>query len=291
MTRAYWSQVKAGGLAVPDDRPLADLTTELTTMLGSPDPHMRDGLAYPTLATWIDRGVYDDLITGLGDGMAAGLTVGLGEQGTDSVFRRAFSVLVLAECIDRDNQEGLLPAGKLLEWGDRIASWYLRERDLRGFVAGKGWAHTVAHGADAIGVLGAVAPSGPQRADGAPRRHRRPPAGARRRAVRARRARPDGAGDDDRCCAATSCRSPWSSRGSPGSRPAPSTRPTARPTRSSRRPTPRRSCGRCYLQLAIAPSPPDIRPDLLLVLVVGAAHDQPVVPVLTYSSVTCGHDR
>ena len=34
-------------------------------MLGSPDPQMRDGLAYPTLATWVDRGVYDDLIMGL----------------------------------------------------------------------------------------------------------------------------------------------------------------------------------------------------------------------------------
>ncbi len=153
MTRAYWSQVKAGGLAVPDDRPLAELTTELTTMLGSPDPHMRDGLAYPTLATWVDRGVYDDLLIGLGDGMAAGLTVGLGEQGTDSVFRRTFSVLVLAECIDRTNQEDLVPAAKLMAWGDHIASWYLRERDLRGFVPGQGWAHAVAHGADAIGVL------------------------------------------------------------------------------------------------------------------------------------------
>jgi len=153
MTRAYWSQVKASGLAVPADRPLADLTTELTTMLGATDPQMRDRLAYPTLATWIDRGVYDDLITGLGDGMATGLAVGLGEQGTDSVFRRSFSVLVLAECIDRTNQEDLVPAAKLMEWGDHIASWYLRERDVRGFVPGKGWAHTVAHGADAIGVL------------------------------------------------------------------------------------------------------------------------------------------
>jgi hypothetical protein len=153
MTRAYWSQVKAGGLAVPEDRPLAELTTELTTMLGSPDPHMRDGLAYPMLATWIDRGVYDDLIVGLGDGMAAGLTVGLGEQHTDSVFRRTFSALVLAECIDRDNLQGLVPATKLLEWGDHIATWYLREQDVRGFVPGKGWAHAVAHGADAIGVL------------------------------------------------------------------------------------------------------------------------------------------
>ncbi len=153
MTRGYWSEVRAGGLAVPEDRPLADLTTELTTMLGSPDPHMRDGLAYPTLATWIDRGVYDDLITGLGDGMAAGLTVGLGERDTDTVFRRSFSVLVLAECIDRTNTEDLLPAGKVLDWGDRIASWLLREQDLRGYVPDKGWAHAVAHGADALGVL------------------------------------------------------------------------------------------------------------------------------------------
>jgi hypothetical protein len=32
-------------------------------------------------------------------------------------------------------------------------SWYSRERDLRGFVPGKGWAHAVAHGADALGAL------------------------------------------------------------------------------------------------------------------------------------------
>ena len=133
MTRAdYWSQVHASGLEVPEDRPLAELTTELTTMLGSPDPHVRDGLAYPTLATWIDRGVYDDLLVGLGDGMATGLTVGLGERDTDSVFRRSFSVLVLAECIDRTNVEGLLPAAKLLEWGDRMRLQGEDSRILRG---------------------------------------------------------------------------------------------------------------------------------------------------------------
>ncbi|NYD41210.1 DUF2785 domain-containing protein [Nocardioides panaciterrulae] len=153
MSGSYWSQVHAGGLAVPTDRPLDDLTAELTRMLGSADPADRDGTAYPTLATWIDRGVYDDLLAGLGDGMAAGLQVGLGERGTDSVFRRSFSVLVLAECIARDNGRPLLPGGKILEWGDRIATWLLRERDLRGHVTGSGWAHAVAHGADALGTL------------------------------------------------------------------------------------------------------------------------------------------
>ena len=153
MSGSYWKQVHAEGLAVPTDRPLDDLTAELTRMLGSPDPAQRDGTAYPTLATWIDRGVYDDLLSGLGDGMALGLQVGLGETGTDSVFRRSFSVLVLGECLARDNARPMMSGGKILEWGDRVATWLLRERDLRGFVPGNGWAHAVAHGADALGTL------------------------------------------------------------------------------------------------------------------------------------------
>lgn len=153
MSGSYWKHVHAAGLAVPDDRPLDDLTAELTRMLGDPDPELRDGTAYPTLATWVERGVYDDLLTGLGDGMAAGLAVGLGEAEGDGIFRRSFSALVLGECISRDNDRPLVPGGKILEWGDRLATWLLRERDLRGFVPGKGWAHAVAHGADALGTL------------------------------------------------------------------------------------------------------------------------------------------
>ncbi|HEY3528086.1 MAG TPA: DUF2785 domain-containing protein [Nocardioides sp.] len=153
MSTAYWQQVRSAEMKVPTDRPLADLTAELTTMLGSPDPVDRDEFAYPILATWIAEGVYDDLLAGLGDGMAAGLTQGLGESGTDSVFRRSFSALVLAECIGRDNAESRLPPVKIMEWGDRVTGWLVRERDVRGFVPGKGWAHAIAHGADALGVL------------------------------------------------------------------------------------------------------------------------------------------
>ena len=153
MSTVYWNRVRSAEMAVPTDRPLVDLTAELTAMLGSTDPVERDEIAYPILATWIGAGVYDDLLAGLGDGMAAGLTQGLGETGTTSVFRRSFSALVLAECIDRDNAASLLPGGKLLEWGDRAAGWLVREQDLRGFVPGQGWAHAVAHGADALDVL------------------------------------------------------------------------------------------------------------------------------------------
>jgi hypothetical protein len=153
MSRSYWKQVHDDDFAVPTDRPLADLTAELTRLLGDVDPDLRDGLALPALATWVERGVYDDLLRGLGDGMVAGLRVGLGESGTDTVFRRSFSGLVLGECIQRDNQRPLVPGGQVLDWGDRIATWILQERDMRGYVPGKGWAHAIAHGADALGTL------------------------------------------------------------------------------------------------------------------------------------------
>jgi len=153
MASTFWEQVRANGLKVPDDRPLGELTSELTTMLGDADPANRARVAYPTLANWVSAGVYDDLLVGLGDGMCTGLNVGLDENGTDSVFRRSFSSLVLADCILRDNEMHLVPADHVLRWGDRIASWLIRERDLRGFVPGKGWAHAIAHGADAIAAL------------------------------------------------------------------------------------------------------------------------------------------
>ena len=141
MAAGFWERVVTEGRLVPDDRPLDDLTAELVTMLGSPDRHLRERVGYETLATWIERGVYDELLTGLGD------------RETDTVFRRSFSALLLAECVARDNQLRLLPDNRILRWGDRIAAWYVRELDLRGWVPEKGWAHAIAHGADAIGVL------------------------------------------------------------------------------------------------------------------------------------------
>jgi hypothetical protein len=81
--------------------------------------------------------------------------VGLGTTGDDSVFRRSFSALVLAACIERDNREHILPVDVVVRWADRAVGWFIRERDTRGWIPGKGWAHTIAHGADLMAVLGA----------------------------------------------------------------------------------------------------------------------------------------
>lgn len=149
----YWQAVLATGVDVPRDRPLDELTAELVGMLGHPDPRRRDRIAYTVLASWIGLGVYDDLLVGIGDGLAAGLRQGLGEDGTDSVLRRSFSARVLTEAVARDNQARLLTDDQVIAWGDRTTAWLLRERDLRGFVPGRGWAHALAHGADLVGML------------------------------------------------------------------------------------------------------------------------------------------
>ncbi len=153
MASGFWKQVVADGLRVPPDRSLVEMTEDLTRMLGDPDPGIRDGIAFPAMATWIDDGVYDDLLVGLGDGMCHGLDVGLGLVADDSVFRRSFSALILTECIDRSTAAHLAGPDVVLRWGDRLMGWLSREQDLRGFVPGKGWAHAVAHGADALGAL------------------------------------------------------------------------------------------------------------------------------------------
>ena len=268
MSIGYWSQVQAAGFEVPSDRPLDDLTAELTTMLGSTRPEVRDGTAYPALTTWIERGVYDDLLAGLGDGMVAGLSVGLGESGTDTVFRRSFSALILSECLERTNEQHLLPGAKVLDWGDRIAVWFLTEADTRGFVPGKGWAHAIAHGADTIGALGESPHlAGAEHAvllDVLAERLLNQPADA-----------PLAAGEPDRVAAAvmrilrrntlgTDMLEPWVHRIGAAANPfgGPVDHDPFAATAA-----PQAFLRALFVQLSLAPEPPTVRPDLLLVVI------------------------
>ncbi|HSK27493.1 MAG TPA: DUF2785 domain-containing protein [Jiangellales bacterium] len=155
MRTAFWESVAAEGFRVPEDAALDELTAELVSMLGDPDPHVRDELGATMLSTWVAEGIYDELLSGLGDGLAMGLRSRLGENGTDSVLRRSYSAAVLTAVVARDNAVGLLHPTTVLTWADRGVAWLLGERDLRGFVPQRGWAHAAAHGADLLGTLAA----------------------------------------------------------------------------------------------------------------------------------------
>lgn len=153
VSSAHPAGVGSDHLEIPEGACLADVTVDLTRLLGDPDPRLRERLALPALTTWIEHGVYDDLLPGLGDGIALGLRTGIGERGTDTVLRRSSSAVVLGCCVARDTQTLRVPQDRVLDWGDRLVTWFLDERDLRADEPGLGAPGALTRGADALAAL------------------------------------------------------------------------------------------------------------------------------------------
>ncbi|HEX3053661.1 MAG TPA: DUF2785 domain-containing protein [Aggregatilineaceae bacterium] len=155
MDKSFWKAVMDSGYVLPDGYTISDLTPELTSYLGSPDPVLRDDIAYIVLIRWITRGEYqpDELRAMIGQ-MCINLQIGLGEQGTDNVFVRSFSALMLASILYYDNHhEQFLSETEVRSLLDTALDYLAHEHDLRGYVVEKGWAHSAAHTADWVDEL------------------------------------------------------------------------------------------------------------------------------------------
>jgi Protein of unknown function (DUF2785) len=153
--KAFWREIVRNKYAVPQGEGAFPLAKELSGALASPDPELRDDLAYSILAAWIaDRKNFSgDQLRSFAEDWTANLRAGIGENGQDSVFRRSFSALCLASLAERDLETPFLePHGyrRLLE---RTLDYLVRERDLRGFDVSKGWIHATAHAADLLAAL------------------------------------------------------------------------------------------------------------------------------------------
>jgi hypothetical protein len=155
MDKAFWQAVLENDCAVPDGHSVASLTPELLAYLGSTDSELRDEIALSILATWIEReGAYtNDELRAIGKQMAHNLTLGIGEQDSDSVFQRSFSALVLDCVIEYDNAHPFLEPAEIQSHLAHSLEYLAHERDLRGYVAEKGWAHSAAHTADLLAYL------------------------------------------------------------------------------------------------------------------------------------------
>jgi len=133
------------------------LVRELSGYLGSTDPELRDDLAYSILDAWI---VYRNQLSAtelnsLESDWEANLRAGIGETGTDSVFRRSFSALCLAALAERDLKSPFLGETGYRRLLDDSLSYLRQEQDLRGFDPAKGWIHSTAHTADLLAALAA----------------------------------------------------------------------------------------------------------------------------------------
>lgn len=154
MDKDFWISISKNDYQVPEGYTLANLTDILFSYLGSTDPELRDDIAYVVYANWLEREIFSkEELKSHVDRLLSNLEKGIGETDSDTVFLRAFSILLLAEIVHNDNKKPILERDqiqRILEKG----LWYLdAERDPRGYVPVKGWAHALAHTADLLLVL------------------------------------------------------------------------------------------------------------------------------------------
>jgi len=152
--KQFWNKIIENDYALPEGHNVTNLTQELLSHLGSTDPELRDDIAYMVLINWIN----DDILTTgqlheMIEPLKANLKIGIGEVEGDSVFLRTFSALILGEIVDKDNNKPFLEKEEVLDIFERALAYLAQERDLRGYVPEKGWAHALAHTADLLLAL------------------------------------------------------------------------------------------------------------------------------------------
>ena len=144
------SNIKDNEYAVPEGVNPYKLSVDMMEYIGDIDGELRNDLICSVLLEWIMTDVltpeeaYHIFLIALDE---KHIFNGLGKV-DDTVFDRAFSVLVSA-CITYKHKN-FLPDNDILKAFNKVLKFYNEDKDVRGFVEGKSWAHGAAHGADAL---------------------------------------------------------------------------------------------------------------------------------------------
>lgn len=124
--------------------------------IGSTDAELRDQLIYTLFYRFIieDEQLTNEQLTDMFQTtLKYHLFHGIGETESDTVFTRAFSTLLIALIVYQDRQRGFLSVADLDMLKAKLLAYLDCEIDTRGYVPGKGWAHSIAHVADAFDEL------------------------------------------------------------------------------------------------------------------------------------------
>ncbi|OPH47042.1 hypothetical protein BC351_40410 [Paenibacillus ferrarius] len=130
------------------------MVQQVVDLLSSTDPELRDKLAYRILDNWLlEKKLLPDeqLVKLLNNAISHNMLFNrIGEVGTDSIFLRSFSSLLIALLLIRDNRDQYLTENKVRKIMNTLITYCKSEKDYRGYVEGKGWAHAAAHISDAL---------------------------------------------------------------------------------------------------------------------------------------------
>ena len=151
----FWTTLKHNDFKLAAGASAGALTLEATDFLGSTDAALRDGIAYEALAAWIyrDHLLSVDELELVRKKLVGQAQKGMGGGEADEIFGRSFALLGLSVLAAEDLRQPFMSAAAHDELLGLGLAALERERDLRGFVAGKGWAHITAHSADLLKFL------------------------------------------------------------------------------------------------------------------------------------------
>ena len=140
--------LKQVGWKVADEGPRQALAIALLDCLASPDPVLRDGIAFDAISTWargraLTPATLETIRTTLVPRLAA-------DAADEAGFAQPFATLALAEVARADRVQPYLSDAERAELVRAGAAYLASVRDYRGFDPVEGWRHGVAHGADLL---------------------------------------------------------------------------------------------------------------------------------------------
>lgn len=143
--------------AIPEDVNSAEFILSFIPLLGESDGEFRERNVYGTFHRWIVSEAID------AQGLRAihlalvgenALFSGIGENGSNSVFLRAFVALLLVPTLYMHRKQVFLSSEEVESTCVKLARYLREEKDLRGYISPEmWWAHGIAHAADAVGQL------------------------------------------------------------------------------------------------------------------------------------------
>ncbi|MDX1995026.1 MAG: DUF2785 domain-containing protein [bacterium] len=152
--KAFWKAIIANEFRLPIGYSADDLAPELIGYLGLPDPELRDEIAVEILTSWIVGGAFSpEALRGFMGQWTANLTQGIGEQGTNRVLLRSFSVLLLSIIAYYDWKNPFLSEAEIASLLGSALNYCAAEKDVRGYDLDMGWLHSPAHTADLLKFL------------------------------------------------------------------------------------------------------------------------------------------
>ncbi|MCP3026704.1 DUF2785 domain-containing protein [Halobacillus sp. A5] len=147
--------IKDNNFEISQGQNLSELTTLMLQRIGTPDPVLRDELIHTIFTNFIKRDYYNsdqlkNILRSVLNKNYLFYRIKMSAKEENAVFKRSYSVQLIPPIMKKHRQTGLLNEAEVHRVWDNLKRYMEQEKDHRGYIQGKGWAHSMAHAADAL---------------------------------------------------------------------------------------------------------------------------------------------